>query len=252
LTGGSDFNGELFGAEHLVMEDEMPSTDIRVRRQFGAQIKSFVVNKTNSLHAKHKQALTMCPFWRLSISVNDSDEHLMVLPPMDQSLMDKIHLFRVYYNATPSNTWDDGEYQKWPEIIRSELPGYLHYLLNEFNIPADLRDQRYGIASYQDPGILELLNEMSPESRLLELIDTFCIPDPKTGQPWEGTAAALEDFLSMHCHSQGSKSIFKYTNSCGNNLGKLAKQYPNRISNRKSNGRVLWCIKPAEQESSQR
>src|SRR5262249_29583083 len=71
MSGRTDFNGELFEAEHLMIEDEAPSTDLRSRRAFGTHIKSFAVNETHSCHAKNKQALTLKPFWRVTISLND-------------------------------------------------------------------------------------------------------------------------------------------------------------------------------------
>ena len=43
MTGGTGFNSDMFGAEHLMIEDESPSTDMRARRAFGAQIKNMTV-----------------------------------------------------------------------------------------------------------------------------------------------------------------------------------------------------------------
>jgi hypothetical protein len=34
------------------------------------------------------------PFWRLSITLNDEPENLLILPPLDESLGDKIMLLR--------------------------------------------------------------------------------------------------------------------------------------------------------------
>ena len=71
MRGGSEFNAELFGAGHLVIEDEQPSSDLRARRNFGARIKEITVNTSASCHGKGRQAISLQPFWRLSISVND-------------------------------------------------------------------------------------------------------------------------------------------------------------------------------------
>jgi Domain of unknown function (DUF3854) len=43
MSGTTPFNGELFGSEHLVMEDDEPSTDIRARRNFGTKIKEIAL-----------------------------------------------------------------------------------------------------------------------------------------------------------------------------------------------------------------
>ncbi|MFZ3374804.1 MAG: BT4734/BF3469 family protein, partial [Chthoniobacterales bacterium] len=90
MSGHTDFNGELFSAEHLMIEDEAPSTDLRSRRALGAHIKAFTVNETQSCHVKNRQALTLSPFWRVSISVNDEPENLMILPPISDSEYDSL------------------------------------------------------------------------------------------------------------------------------------------------------------------
>jgi hypothetical protein len=56
MSGATEFNSDLFGAEHLMVEDEVPSTDIRTRRIFGARIKDFMANELQSCHAKQRQA----------------------------------------------------------------------------------------------------------------------------------------------------------------------------------------------------
>src|SRR5262249_16156279 len=43
MSGATDFNSELFGAEHLMIEDEVATVDGRKRRDFGARIKDFTV-----------------------------------------------------------------------------------------------------------------------------------------------------------------------------------------------------------------
>ena len=93
MSGRTPFNADLFAAEHLMIEDEYGSTDLRTRREFGARIKDITVNDVQSCHAKNRwQAISLRPFWRLSISLNDEPENLMVLPPVDESLSDKLML----------------------------------------------------------------------------------------------------------------------------------------------------------------
>jgi hypothetical protein len=85
MSDRTQFNSELFAAEHLMIEDEIASTDIRNRRSFGARIKDFTVNDLQSYHAKRVDALSIEPFWRVSITVNDEPEDLLILPPIDES-----------------------------------------------------------------------------------------------------------------------------------------------------------------------
>ena len=80
MTDATRFNSNLAGAEHLRIGDENPHTDIRARRNFGAQLKNLTVEECHEVEAKYRDALTLRPFWRLSISLNDEQENLMVLP----------------------------------------------------------------------------------------------------------------------------------------------------------------------------
>ena len=83
MTGGTDFNSDVFEAEHLMLDDESASTEIRARRAFGAQLKQITASRDQRCHAKHRAGVILTPFWRLTISVNDEPENLMVLPPID-------------------------------------------------------------------------------------------------------------------------------------------------------------------------
>lgn len=83
-------------------------TAIGARRQFGASIKRLTVNETQKCEAKGKEPLTMRPFWRVTFSINVEPENLLVLPPLDASISDKIMLFRL--DRTPlfdSDKWSD-------------------------------------------------------------------------------------------------------------------------------------------------
>jgi len=141
MSGHTNFNGELFGAEHLMVEDEAPSTDLRSRRNLGAHIKAFTVNQTQSCHVKNRQALTLSPFWRLSISVNDEPENLMILPPISDSeqdsLGDKIILLRAKLTEMPMPSETLEQREAFWQTLMSELPAFLHFLLN-WEVPKEM------------------------------------------------------------------------------------------------------------------
>src|ERR1043166_1151649 len=59
MTDGTAFNSDLFGAEHLMVEDEAASTDLRARRHFGAYLKQITAADTQRLHGKNRNALTL-------------------------------------------------------------------------------------------------------------------------------------------------------------------------------------------------
>jgi hypothetical protein len=85
MSGRTAFNAELFQAEHLMIEDEVGSTDLRTRRNFGMYIKQFTVDVVQSCHPKHLTAISLEPFWRVTITLNDEPEAILILPPFDAS-----------------------------------------------------------------------------------------------------------------------------------------------------------------------
>ena len=78
-----------------MIADEVPFQDIKSRRVFGSKIKDVTVNYIHTCHGKYANAVPLKPCWRLTISVNDEEENLAMLPPLDASIKDKIMLFKV-------------------------------------------------------------------------------------------------------------------------------------------------------------
>ncbi len=240
MTGQTSFNSELFGAEHLMVEDEAASTDIRARRNFGSFIKTFTVNETQNCHGKNKQALTLKPFWRLSITVNEEPENLMVLPPIDESVGDKIMLLKAFNRPMPMPTGTAAEREKFWNTIISELPAFLDYLLNS-EIPVELKDDRFGINTYHHPDLLSALSELQPEMKLLSYIDQSIYWG---SSEWKGSAETLERTLTRDgaAFQYEARKLLYYPAACGTYLGRLAKQFPDRVSSVKNMGKTVWTI----------
>lgn len=242
MTGGTQFNSELFGAEHLMIEDEQASTDIRARRQIGAHIKEFTVNEVQRCHAKNRVAISLNPFWRLTITVNDEPENLMVLPPLDESLQDKMILLRASKKKMPMPTATFSQRQNFWNTLVSELPAFVHFLEN-WEIPENLVCDRFGITHYHHPQLLLAIDALAPEMRLLNLIDGELFDG--TGKiNWEGTSTNLERLLV----GEGSKCIYEarkllhFSTACGVYLGRLAQKRAERVSCRTLHGQKIWKI----------
>ncbi len=248
MTGRTPFNSELFAAEHLMIEDEAASTDMRARRAFGAELKNMTVSDNRRFHAKHREALTLNPFWRLTISVNDEPENLMVLPPLDESLVDKIILLRARCRPMPIDTSTESGRQAFSSRLTAELPHLVHHLFN-WSIPAELVSGRFGVKHYHHPDLLRSIDDLSSELRLLSLVDGEVFHNPCAEEPWEDTAEALERRLTgpnSHCRHEAQK-LFSFTTACGVFLGRLAKLKPERVSERRSRWGRLWKIEPPSQ-----
>ena len=250
MTGGTTFNADLFAGEHLVLEDESESVDIRSRRHFAANIKSLLASWSQSCHGKHRDALTLQPIWRMSISLNDDPERLMVLPPLDGDVRDKIIALKIAKKPMPMPT-DTPELAElfWRKMV-SELPAFLAFL-ECWTIPAEIADARYGVRAYQNPEIVEKLNELNPEDRLLELIDLQLFSNKLRREPWTGTAAELEGRLTgdgAKCEREAGR-LLGWSSACGMYLGRLAKadrvHIAGRVTARSGGGGIkTWTINP--------
>ncbi|QYM80694.1 hypothetical protein K0B96_08875 [Horticoccus luteus] len=239
MTGATDFNAELFGAEHLVIEDEFASTDIRARRNFGAQIKSVTVNSLQKCHQKNRTALSLEPFWRVTITVNDEPENLMVLPPFDDSVADKIILLRANKRPMPMPTATYEERKAFMATLTAELPAFCHFL-SAYAIPAEHVSHRFGITHYHHPDLLNALDELAPETRLLQLLETAIT------ESWTGSQAQLEALLTGPDAETAyeARRLFSFPNACGVYLARLAKKRPDAVRYRRTGTSRTWTIWP--------
>jgi hypothetical protein len=183
MTGLTQFNSDLFKGEHLIISDENPATRIEERRAFGAAIKNLIVEPKQRLHAKGKDAIMLEPFWRVSISINDEPENLMILPPLDDSVADKLMLFHVKRpDCLPDG--ENGSREKFGKAIQDELPAFAHYLMNEHEILPSMRGGRFGIKEYMNPYLESIIGDLSPEAALLSLVQQEVFSGAAPGDEW--------------------------------------------------------------------
>ena len=243
LTGRTEFNSDLFGAEHLIIDDESASTAYRSRENLGNQIKQIVAVAEHRLHAKGKDAMTLCPWWVLTISLNDEPENLMVLPRIEPSLEDKIILLQGKKSQLPMPT-DTGEQRLlfWEALIAGVRD--LLKKLAEIYPQGRYVSGRFVVKSYHHPSILRALKSLSKEEQLRELIDII-IKFPRTL-----SAKELEGLVRKEAPKQADR-LFTFDAACGSLLGRLAKEYPHRIKNARTGTARLWKIYPLESEKNQ-
>lgn len=241
MSGLTTFNSDLFEAEHLMIEDESTSTDIRKRRALGSEIKAIAVNETHSHHGKHKNALTLRPFWRLSISVNDEPENLMILPPLDESIADKLILLKASRFKMPMPTETPEEREKFNRAMKGEIPAFL-YALDQWQISDEMKDRRFGVRYYHHPQLLEALDVMAPETRLLELMDDT-LEFGAMSNEWVGTAQQLEHRLRGSDYGHEASRIFTFSTAAGTYLGRLAVKHPERVEHVRTGSSRKWRIR---------
>lgn len=248
MMGETSFNADLAGSEHLYLEDEHPKTSTSARRQFGSAIKDLTVNKEMSVHAKGREAVTLPTFKRVSISVNDEDENLMVVPPLDESLLDKVMLFKCARVDMPGlfkcRPDDLQRNEVWKDLT-AELPALAH-MLHGLRVPKDMQDTRFGVRAYHNPALMEVLGDLAPETRLRNLIDEviFAHDTAYTNAGfWTGSAEELERMLRQTAFGMQVQNLLYFASACGTYLAKLAHNCPTRFEARKNKGKTKWIIR---------
>jgi hypothetical protein len=225
-----------------MLEDEHMSRKLSDRLAFGAAIKAVVANESHSCHRKYCTPITLRPFWRLTITLNDEPEALLVLPPLDDHVADKIILLRASRFPLPAPTETHEERTEFWNKITSEIPAFLHYLLNEYEPRAELRDSRYVVSGWHHPELAVALHDLSPAAALLVLIDTLAPWD--LSDEWEGTAEELRrDLINNGNTAIDAKRLLEWPQSCGTYLGTLARKQPERVRQHRTSELRKWIIR---------
>lgn len=227
MSGGTTFNADLIASEHLMVEDKVAAKDYRAREEFAASIKSFAVNRNQSAHKKKDDALTLRPFWRMTISLNCEPENMMVLPPITADIKDKIMLLKTGKASMPYGAGDTAGYFAYWNTLVGEIPAFL-WNLDRWQIPEELREIRMGIKEFHDPDLLEAINALSKEHRLWEFVLSSNLWEMGVTM-WEGTAADLVKHLKS-CHSPIEiDRLLSWSTACGVFLARLSKTMPRNV-----------------------
>ena len=242
MSGQSSFNADLFKSEHLVIEDQAADTGGKGRRAFGSKLKELVVNQVISCHGKGADATTLRPKWRVSMSMNPGRENMMILPPLDASILDKIMLIQCtkteWFEAEIDKGW-----QAWGDLVASQLPALAH-AIDTFEIPASLKHERYGVKPWHDKLLVAFESETSIEQQFLECVLND-LPSVLEGDAhWEGKSSDLTRIMlgtgMPSCHQV--RGLLKWHGAAGSYLGSLSASNPETVTSRKVNGANLWRV----------
>jgi hypothetical protein len=123
------------------------------------------------------------------------------------------------------------------------LPAFI-YWLRSFRVPPSMVNVRYGVSAFQDEDLVEAVRDLSPERRLLTLIDSLRIWSFEN-EPFKGTAGDLEERLLEKDKVGRVAKLLTFPSACGTYLGRLVAQNPERISaEKKCNSSRIYTIKP--------
>lgn len=245
LSGATNFNADLAEAEHWAIEELRGSTSYGDRAELGEAIKQTCVSHYLSVHPKQGKAMLL-PVWKaLSVSCNFEAEALSKLPPMTDSNLNKLCLFKCGVISGLTMSYEENQRRFLPE-----LPAFRAYLL-QWKIPAKLRkvqDQfgRFGHDCFWHPEILAEVNGMSPEEALLALIDSALFTATKDRDAldvWTGLASKLHaDLTTDPVFRYQALPILSHASTSGRLLARLETRYPQRIQSKMSMGHRHWTI----------
>lgn len=224
-SGGMLWNDDLIGAELLLIDDAVASTDIRSRRNFGAAFKESIFADNVQLRKRHASSISVRPVWAVMVCCNSTPESLQVIPPLDGDLADKVILLRAAPITPPIDTSSPEGRNELQRRIRDELPAFAAHLAS-FVIPADLRDTRSGVLAWRDPELADSVEASSPERRLEELLQAALV----NRGIWETlpitlSAAEIEGRLletGSPVRDQ-ARNLFSWPAAAGTYLGRLAR-----------------------------
>jgi len=236
FSGNTQFNADLIRAELLTIDDAAAARDRGSRAELAQRLKTEFFAGSMRIEGKGVNAVNCAPVHTLIFAVNKDPEHLRVLPVLDDSMKDKISLLitrRVDLGSLAGN------FPETSDRVDRALPAFLNRLEKRDLSKSYGREGR--LHCFWHPGLIEKLNDLSDENRLLSLIRECVLqryllaqgeplhlghnPPPPTGI-WEGEAIRLETLLTDH-HSPvvaQARTLLKYGNTCGTLLGRLADQ----------------------------
>jgi hypothetical protein len=221
FSGDNRFNADLAGAELLVIDDAAASRDQRSRAAFAQNLKDSFFSASFRVEGKGTNAVHIQPVHALAIALNEDPEHLRVLPEMDESMEDKISLFRVRQAPIPHGSG----HSQVSDMLTRGMPAFL-WELNVRNI-SESYDHVGRLKTFWHPEITEAIGCMSPERQLLELIHQCgsVTEDINNNGEWIGTASELQALLTEYTKptAHAAKGLFTWKQACGTYLGRLAR-----------------------------
>ena len=265
MVGLDSFNGELFNHVLQLVDDERAETDIRSRLKFGAEVKKFTAADGAKCRGLHRDGIELTPVWRLLCLLNEEPDRLLVLPPIDEDVADKILLLRAYRKPMPMPAATPAEREAFWDAITAQLPAFVWWLLHEYKMPAEMTAGagRFGLPAYHHPVLLSELQAFSPPVRLWQLIERGVLLERHVGDgettwlplaEWRGSASDLEQKLKDYKNALSDSERREVPTSAwiGHRLADLSRRMGEQVvkCERRVSGRVWVIRRPADGEAA--
>ena len=168
---GSRFNSETVKKPVHVIDDKLGSKTHRDRLKFTEALKVVAANGRVRCEAKFGSAVEGLPWpGRVVILSNVDSQSLSVLPDLDMSTRDKFTMLRLGGAKYSFGTTDEN--QAW---LSEELPAFARFLLG-WKIPAEIRDERFGVKAVQHSDMAQASAENGLTQILVDVLDA-CIEE---------------------------------------------------------------------------
>jgi hypothetical protein len=266
LTGEEKFTGLVYQNEHLLMGDHKLSCSTKDRRNLGSVLKELVATEDQVMRLMYVDPIPVTTFQRVTISLNDETENIRGLPPLDESLADKVMIFRVGEVNWPVEALTPEEVFAFQKAVEAQIPAFCWWLDNEFHIPEDLmreangKPARFCLRHYHDPSIVQALTEVSPEYTLLEYIKQCFFTSPIEGSGTARTPCVPpSDMIKMTALEisqglTGDSSPVKYNarellntgSRIGTLLERLHSKFPDHVYSKRTAKNRYWYIQDVD------
>lgn len=252
MTGKDIFNEEMFEAVVQWIDDENADTRLEARLKFGAAIKQMVAASGARMRGMHAKAKSLQPLWRMIVMLNMEPDRLMVIPPLDDDVEDKMLILKAYKKEMPMPARSPEERDAFWKRLTSELPAFLYWLVYEFQLPEEYKD-RFGVQHWCHPEVERELSNVSPEQQVREFIERYF--RKQNVLEWTGTTTDLRrELLEKGGLSYQEQSELPKPVWLGRRLSKLKKKDPAHYSDKVGRLSTTWTIKrisPVSYETAQ-
>lgn len=172
---GSRFNSGIVSAPVHWIDDKLGSKSHKDRLRFTEMLKVMAANATMRYEAKFGSAVEAVPWpGRIVVISNDDAQSMSVLPDLDMSTRDKFMMLK--FGGARFSFGGFADNMKW---LHEELPYFARFLLG-WEIPADMRDARFGVRAIQHADMAQASAENGLTQVTLEVIET-CIESVTSG-----------------------------------------------------------------------
>jgi hypothetical protein len=222
VTGRDEFNGNLLASPLWTCHDTQQTADTATSRNaFTQRLKRIIADRELISRTMFKEGIDVPWNGRVIVTLNTDPESLRMLPDLEQTTLNKVLLLRA----------NDPKIIEFPtdDEVKAELPHFGSYL-RDYEIPANIREARFGLVAWHHPDLLDAAHAESPTTSALEVIsiwrkEYFSSVD-KSVVDWVGNSSEM---LQQMLLTPGSESLvrgqFRNGTALGRNLNKLIGQH---------------------------